>query len=301
MTAKPAARGACRMGSRAAVHVQPGVSPVSSDRRYRVVPGAGIELLAASYRTQRFVPHAHDYAVLAITERGEAAGMDAHGGARLGPGAVLLIPPQVVHAAHSVGSDPWEYRAFYLAAPRFERLRALLGHDGIAARTVVRHAPELAARLRELHHDLESDTDDRVASAVDAVISDIDPLMAQAYRPDGSTPRVSSAVLRAKAMIDEAPDRRWSLPALARASGASPFHLCRAFGRQVGASPYAYALQRRVASARERLAGPKTISRVAHELGFADQSHLTRLFLRVFGLTPGEYRAALATRGGFGD
>jgi AraC-like DNA-binding protein len=108
-------------------------------------------------------------------------------------------------------------------------------------------------------------------------------------------------VQRAKAMIDAAPERRWSLPALSSASGASPFHLCRAFGRQVGASPYAYALQRRVAVARDRLSGPKTISRIAHEFGFADQSHFTRLFLRVFGLTPGEYRAALATRGGFAD
>ena len=273
---------------------------MSSARRYRVVPGAGIELLAASYRAHRFVPHSHDYAVLAITESGEAAGLDANGGARLGPGAVLLIPPDVVHAAHSVGSDPWQYRAFYLAAPRFHRIRTALGHPDDAAGTVVHHAPTLASRLRELHHDLESDTDDRVATALDALIEDLAPLMARAYAPHG-TPRVSPAVRRAKAMIDAEPERRWSLPALSSASGASPFHLCRAFGRQVGASPYAYALQRRVTAARERLQGPKTISRVAHELGFADQSHFTRLFLRVFGLTPGEYRSALATRGSFGD
>src|SRR5512134_1736609 len=102
-------------------------------RRYRVIPGAGIELLAASYRAHRFVPHSHDYAVLAITESGEAAGLDGAGGSRLGPGAVLLIPPDVVHAAHSVGSDPWQYRAFYLAAPRFHRIREALGHPDDAA------------------------------------------------------------------------------------------------------------------------------------------------------------------------
>jgi AraC-like DNA-binding protein len=269
---------------------------VSSERRYRVVPGAGIELLAASYQSQRFVPHAHDYAVLAITESGEAAGIDPNGGVRFGPGAVLLIPPQVVHAAHSVGSDPWQYRAFYLAAPRFERVRTALGHADTVAHTVVHHAPVLAGRLRELHHDLESDTDDRVASALDEVIEDLAPLMQRAYPRDGAQARVSAAVQRAKAMIDAAPERRWSLQMLSQASGASPYHLCRAFGRQVGASPYAYALQRRVSAARDRLRGPKTISRVAHELGFADQSHFTRLFLRVFGLTPGEYRAALAAQ-----
>lgn len=264
-------------------------------RRYRVIPETGIELLAADYRAHRFVPHSHDYAVLAITESGEAAGLSTDGTQTLGPGDVLLIPPNVVHAAQSIGGDPWRYRAVYLSATRFERLRGggADGGAGAGTATVIQQASALARHLRELHHDLESASDPVVSDALDAVLTEVEPLLERAFPQRPAARPTSGAVCLARAMIDAAPERRWSLPVLARACGVSSFHLCRAFRQQVGASPYGYALQRRVVAARERLRSDWTISEVAHELGFADQSHFTRLFLRVFGVTPGEYRAAL--------
>jgi AraC-like DNA-binding protein len=33
---------------------------------------------------------------------------------------------------------------------------------------------------------------------------------------------------------------------------------------------------------------------IAQEVGFADQSHLTMVFRREIGMTPGQYRTALA-------
>ncbi len=274
-------------------------------RRYRVIPETGIELLAADYRAHRFVPHSHDYAVLAITESGEAAGLSVDGTQTLGPGDVLLIPPNVVHAAQSIGADPWRYRAVYLSPMRFAQLRAgraaiadpdgteVRAADGAGMATVVQRASGLARRIRDLHHDLEAAPDQLVSDALDGVLTEVEPLLERAFPKGPSARPVSSAVALARAMIDAAPERRWSLPVLARACGVSSFHLCRSFREQVGASPYGYALQRRVVAARERLRSDWTISEVAHELGFADQSHLTRLFLRVFGVTPGEYRAAL--------
>ncbi len=260
------------------------------DRRYRVIPDSGLELLAASYHGHRFVPHAHDYAVLAITESGEAAGLEGEQGGRLGPGAVLLIPPRVVHAARSVGSSPWEYRAFYLSAERFDS--AAGAHGRTAMTTVIHHAPRLARRLRELHRDLEAGADAAVTASLDATLRDLAPLFDRAVSAKGER-RTNGAVQRVRSLIDHAPLHRWSLGSLARAVGVSPFHLCHSFRRELGTTPYAYALQRRVGVARERLATAGTISQVAHDLGFADQSHLTRLFLRVFGVSPGEYRAAV--------
>ena len=35
-------------------------------------------------------------------------------------------------------------------------------------------------------------------------------------------------------------------------------------------------------------------AQIAQEAGFADQSHLTSIFRREMGVTPGRYRAALA-------
>src|SRR5258708_7021060 len=68
----------------------------------------------------------------------------------------------------------------------------------------------------------------------------------------------------------------------------SPHHFSRLFKESTGQSPHQYVVEVRVRKAKELLTtGKFTISEVAHNVGFTDQSHLTRHFKRVFGLPPG--------------
>lgn len=70
----------------------------------------------------------------------------------------------------------------------------------------------------------------------------------------------------------------------------SPFHFAREFKRTTGMTPHRYIISRRLERAREWLVqGKHSIGEIANEFGFADQSHLTRLFKRQFGLTPADY------------
>jgi AraC-like DNA-binding protein len=46
--------------------------------------------------------------------------------------------------------------------------------------------------------------------------------------------------------------------------------------------------------ARRLLAAGRPPAEAALQVGFADQSHMTRAFVRQFGITPGRYRAAIA-------
>jgi len=70
----------------------------------------------------------------------------------------------------------------------------------------------------------------------------------------------------------------------------SPYHFAREFKRTTGITPHRYIINRRLERAREWLAqGKHSITEIANEFGFADQSHLTRLFKRQFGLTPADY------------
>ena len=80
-----------------------------------------------------------------------------------------------------------------------------------------------------------------------------------------------------------------SLEELSRLSNLSPFHLTRVFSERVGMPPHAYQTQVRVARARDLLLRGWPITSAAFETGFADQSHLTRHFKRVVGVTPGSY------------
>jgi AraC-like DNA-binding protein len=84
-----------------------------------------------------------------------------------------------------------------------------------------------------------------------------------------------------------------SLAELAESSGMSRFQLLRGFAREVGTTPHAYLVQRRVCLARRFLATGESLADAALLAGFADQSHMTRAFLRQFGITPGRYQAAV--------
>ena len=81
---------------------------------------------------------------------------------------------------------------------------------------------------------------------------------------------------------------------LARAAGVSASHLRRVVRGWVGQSPAAYLRQEQVSRARRLLADPRrSIKSVAFESGFASPHHFSRVFRRIDGLSPSEYRAAI--------
>jgi AraC-like DNA-binding protein len=89
------------------------------------------------------------------------------------------------------------------------------------------------------------------------------------------------------------PDR--SLPELARELAVSPHHLSRVFSAATGRTISRHRMRLRARFAMERLAaGDHDLARLAADLGFADQSHLSRVVRAETGSTPSALRAALA-------
>lgn len=83
------------------------------------------------------------------------------------------------------------------------------------------------------------------------------------------------------------------LSALADVSGVHPDHFARVFGAAHGGVTVGeYVRRLRVEAAAASLATTnEAISTIAYRVGFSDQSHLTRVFKRLMGVTPGRYRA----------
>lgn len=83
---------------------------------------------------------------------------------------------------------------------------------------------------------------------------------------------------------------------LAASLGVSPYHLSRTFTAHTGQSVTRYRNRVRVSRALHRLdAGETDLARLASELGFADQSHLTRTVKAQVGHPPGVLRRLLAS------
>ncbi|MBI3530012.1 MAG: helix-turn-helix transcriptional regulator [Betaproteobacteria bacterium] len=78
---------------------------------------------------------------------------------------------------------------------------------------------------------------------------------------------------------------------IAGAAGLSTFHFSRAFRNTTGVAPYGYLRQARVERVRELLVGSdKTLSQIATEAGFSDQSHMSKIFKRFTGVAPRAFR-----------
>lgn len=83
---------------------------------------------------------------------------------------------------------------------------------------------------------------------------------------------------------------------LAKLLGVSPFRLSRVFSRQTGVSLTRYRNRVRVGRAMDRLAdGETALADLAHDLGFADQAHLTRTVREHVGHTPAALRRLLVS------
>ncbi|AXQ27512.1 AraC family transcriptional regulator [Solimonas sp. K1W22B-7] len=81
-----------------------------------------------------------------------------------------------------------------------------------------------------------------------------------------------------------------TLQEIASTACVSRFHFARLFRQSTGSSPMGYLLSARIARAKELLAeGDLSICEVAAVLGFCDQSHFSRNFRRLVGMTPRDY------------
>ncbi len=204
------------------------------------------------------------------------------------PGSMFLLPPGEVHSNHATDGG-CSYTNVYLPAARVERAALQIVQTGmpltplvISDEAVYRGFLELCAVLEisdlRLHRDGE-------------FLYFFEVLVERLGRQRPSTLRLNEpqAVKIVREFLDENYDQDVGLEQLAHLTDLSPYHLNRTFRRQVGLPPHAYQIQRRIARSKVLLRQGWSIVDVAHITGFADQSHLTRHFKRMVGVTPGKF------------
>ena len=91
--------------------------------------------------------------------------------------------------------------------------------------------------------------------------------------------------------IEEQLDQRVLVSNLARTVSMSPPQFTRAFKSVLGVAPQRYILERRILRVQDLIENtPLGLADIALEAGFSSQAHMTAMFTRHFGITPGEYR-----------
>ena len=115
----------------------------------------------------------------------------------------------------------------------------------------------------------------------------------------GEADLVGRSVLQeAQRWIAANPAEDLSIANLARRTGLSPRHLIRVFRQEVGVTPATWVKEARVAAARRLLESGEAVPKeVAAQCGFANADTLRRVFVRLVGVTPAEYRRRFQVRG----
>jgi AraC family transcriptional regulator len=233
----------------------------------------------------RLRPHTHARAYLGLVVHGghrETAGAEER---TCGPATVVFHPAAERHANQF---SPSGGRIFRLEMSDDWLTR--LGHHGVKL-----------DRAAESHRGLLSQIASRLFAefrARDAVSSlTIEGLAlefaAGVVRSEGAT-TTGRAPLWLASVVDYLHARATEeieLDELARLAGVHPAHLTRVFRIRHGCSVGEYVRRLRIdRAARELVDSPRPIAAIAASLGFADQSHFSRVFSRVTGMSPGRYR-----------
>ncbi|MBN3759662.1 AraC family transcriptional regulator [Burkholderia sp. Ac-20365] len=98
---------------------------------------------------------------------------------------------------------------------------------------------------------------------------------------------------RAKELLIERSRQGASIAEVASECNLSRGYFIRAFSRTTGQTPHQWLLEQRITEARQLIeATDLTLTEIASFCGFADQSHLNRVFLKSVGTSPGAWRRA---------
>jgi len=247
---------------------------------------------------RQFGRHWHDAYGFGILEEGAQRSASGRGRVDAFAGQVITTNPGEVHDGRPLGGAT---RRWCIVSVDADVFSSLIGQGSAAeiTRPVIEDPPLLRA-LQRLFRRLErwhTHPGNRAAEMLACEESLVETAVHLVARhgtlrlrtdaPDGNLRRV-------RELLADAPLDPPSLADMAAMTGFSRYQVLRRFEKAYGLPPHAWLLCRRAEHALRLIRGGGTLIDAAAASGFADQSHMTRVFARHYGFTPGAWRKAMA-------
>lgn len=273
-----------------------GKTPTNAEVRFWRDPDLpGVEVRWSSYNEEAFRKHVHEAYSIGFIETGRTT-FELEGGLyTASTGQLVFIGPNLPHACNPDLDSDMTYRMFYIAPSWLMAVAEDLFGPGVEPPRFpvpVVTDRQLADHWRTLHQAIIDGADRLEKESL--LVQGLAEVIARHGAP-GREPRpvgVAGAVTLARDYLAEHLAEKVSLDDLAEAASLSRYHLLRVFQAATGLPPHAYQNQLRVDLGRRLLAEGMSVSQVAAETGFADQSHFTRVFRQFTGATPRQYQNA---------
>jgi len=252
-------------------------------------------LLKARFTRHRYELHTHPTYVIALITQGCERLRIGRRRLVVPTNTVIVVNPEECHDGERETEIGWAYRTFYPSVDLMTEVARELGRDEtplFAPATI--DDPMLADLLAIAHRAAERDAD---AAAEGSMLMALRHLLLgySDRRRDGRPSERSGAAQRFaiyREVIDADIARDLDLQHLATAARVTRFQVIRDVKSMTGLTPGAYIRNQRFRLAGRLIEQGSPLAEAATAAGFADQSHLSRVFKRSQGITPGMFRRA---------
>ncbi len=251
-----------------------------------------LELFRAEAIHCHYARHAHSTYSIGLIEAG-VGGNSYRGTTYLAPpNSVVFMNPEEAHTGYSAEQLPLTYRMLYPSVDCIQRIASEVQSSGspyfadavVQNGVLARNVLALHAVLEQSHERLEQQS--QCVEILSAIL-----LHYAAIRPRSiRLGKEHQAVRLIKEYLHDNFRANISLDQLVEITGLNRSYLIRVFRQAVGMPPYTYLNQIRVEKAKQLLGQGMSVADAALAVGMSDQSHLTRHFKRILGITPGHYR-----------
>ncbi len=245
---------------------------------------AGVEFFHFRRLTRRFPPHFHKTWLIGCLVAGKRYLYVGANKLAICPGDLVIIPPCAAHACASASAEATEWICGHIPPRLLEFLPA--------SHFCLRY-PGLTAGFRTVAADAFANG----RLPVQAWHNFIAALGRLAPDKPVSANEESDLFAYACAQMEEEPARKLPLWQLAQSCGLGKSNFLRSFKKANRITPGRYLTSMRVLKAQQLLTNGMDLAQCAIYCGFYDQSHFSRIFKANLGITPGNYRAALAKGG----
>jgi AraC-like DNA-binding protein len=254
-------------------------------RAWRPFPAEVADILCVENAHEDVAPRMHDRLSMTVVRTAAVVRCESTRSLVAAPSCVLLVPALQLYSLRAQGRPAGGSVTLLVGASHLAGLGATDRAGLVTDVTLVEQVEALVAQLSRPVRSVEC------ATAIGALLERLTSIGAART---SASPQTTS-LGRVRDYLRDNPGEPVTIADLAGLAALTESHLIRAFHREFGLPPHAYHLRRRLAAASELLASGLSVSTVAYECGFADQSHLSRKFKEVYGLTPAAWATAVAT------
>ncbi len=260
--------------------------PVAPGARQGVLDTGGFRLTEAWYSADRVLArHAHQNAVLVFVLKGWVREHCTPGLAVCRPLSAFTLP---AGAAHSETFSAPGARCLLVEVPD-DRAGMIQMVSTLLAQPWYTCGPQVARLGLELYREFRQ-PDDVALLAIEGLVLQLSALAVR-HAPRDADPREPPWLRRVQEIIHARFRHPLRIADLATDADVHPVYLARAFRKYYGCSPAECVRRLRVQAASEALAHSDVpLAQVALSAGFSDQSHLSRQFRQMVGMSPGRFR-----------